>query len=324
MGVRKALTTLSLILISYTAAAQTPTRTARIGMLCPVQCAGPGYDAFDDELRKLGWVEGRNLIVERRGGEGRSERLPGLAAELVRSEPDLIVAASTQPARAAKDATSSIPIVFSFVADPVGIGLVQSLARPGGNVTGVTTLVPGSFIVKSFEILRELLPNAQRVALLANPSNEITRLRLPLEVPLASQYGFQVDVIDVRTPEELPDAIEKAKQLGVDALVNTGDPVLIIPPNRMPDLAAQAGIPAIYLFREMVKAGGLISYGPDSLAIARRHAHFVDRVLRGASAAETPIEQPSTFDLVINLKTAKALGLAVPPSLLSSAEEVME
>jgi putative ABC transport system substrate-binding protein len=293
-------------------------------MLCPVQCAGPGYDAFDDELRKLGWVEGRNLIVERRGGEGRSERLPGLAAELVRSEPDLIVAASTQPARAAKDATSSIPIVFSFVADPVGIGLVQSLARPGGNVTGVTTLVPGSFIVKSFEILRELLPNAQRVALLANPSNEITRLRLPLEVPLASQYGFQVDVIDVRTPEELPDAIEKAKQLGVDALVNTGDPVLIIPPNRMPDLAAQAGIPAIYLFREMVKAGGLISYGPDSLAIARRHAHFVDRVLRGASAAETPIEQPSTFDLVINLKTAKALGLAVPPSLLSSAEEVME
>jgi putative ABC transport system substrate-binding protein len=311
-------------LISYTAAAQTPTKTARIGMLCPVQCAGPGYDAFDDELRKLGWVEGRNLIVERREGEGRSERLPGLAAELVRSRPDLIVAASTQQARAAKDATSSIPIVFSFVADPVGIGLVQSLARPGGNVTGVTTLVPGSSIVKSFEILRELLPNAQRLALFANPSNEITRLRLPQELPLASQYGFQVDVIDVRTPEELPAAIEKAKQLGVDALVNTGDPVLIIPPNRMPDLAAQAGIPAIYLFREMVKAGGLISYGPDSLAIARRHAHFVDRVLRGASAAETPIEQPSTFDLVINLKTAKALGLAVPPSLLSSAEEVME
>ena len=144
------------------------------------------------------------------------------------------------------------------------------------------------------------------------------------ELPLASQYGFQVDVIDVRTPEELPDAIEKAKQLGADALVNTGDPVLIIPPSRMPDLAARAGIPALYLFREMVRAGGLISYGPDFLAIARRHAHFVDRVLRGASPAETPVEQPSKFDLVINLKAAKALGLAVPPSLLSSAEEVIE
>jgi putative ABC transport system substrate-binding protein len=293
-------------------------------MLCPVQCAGPGYDAFEDELRKLGWVEGRNLIVERRGGEGRSERLPGLAAELVRSEPDLIVAASTQPARAAKDVTSSIPIVFSFVADPVGIGLVQSLARPGGNVTGVTTLVPGSSIVKGIEILRELLPNAERVALLANPSNEVSRRLLSQEVPLASQYGFKAEVIDVRTPEELPDAIGKAKQLRADALVNIGDPVLTIPPNRMPDLAAQAGIPAIYLFREMVKAGGLISYGPDPLAIARRHAHYVDRILRGASPLDLPVEQPTKYELIINLKTAEALGLTVPSLLLSQADEVIE
>jgi putative ABC transport system substrate-binding protein len=301
-----------------------PINVARIGMLCPVQCAGAGYTAFDDELRKLGWEEGRNLLVERRGADGRSERLPELATELVRSRPDLIVAAAAQPARAAKDATSDIPIVFSFVADPVGVGLVHSLTRPGGNVTGVTTLIPGSFIVKNFEILRELLPNAKRLALLTNPSNDVARLRLRQEVPMARQYGFEADVIDARTPEEVPDAVNRARQLGADALVNVGDPVLSNPPNRVPDLAAQAAIPAIYLSREAVRAGGLISYGPDFLAIARRHAHVVDRVLRGIPPADVPIEQPTKFDLTINLKAATALGVTVPPTLLAQADEVIE
>jgi putative ABC transport system substrate-binding protein len=312
------------LLLTCGAAAQAPAKMVRIGMLCPVRCAGSGYNAFDDELRQLGWLEGRNLVVERKAAEGHYDRLPGLAAELVRSRPDLIVAASPPPARAARDATSQIPIVFSFVADPIGLGLVQSLARPGGNVTGVTTLVPGEFIAKNFEILRELLPNAQRVALLFNPVNEVSRRRVSIELPMAAQYGFQADPIEVRTPEDVPGAIAKAKALGADALINVGDAVTQTPPNRVPDLAAQAGLPAIHLPRELVQAGGLISYGPDFLAVARRHAHLVDRVLRGTSPAEVPVEQPLKYELVINLKTARTLGLTVPPSLLSQADEVIE
>lgn len=199
MALRKALATLSLILISYAAAAQTPTKTARIGMLCPVRCAGPGYTAFDDELRKLGWIEGSNLTIERRALVGRYERASELAAEVVRSRPDLIVGPGAPIARALKEATSEIPIAFSFVADPVQIGLIQSLARPGRNVTGVAAITPGTFLAKQFEILRELLPQAQRVAVLVNPANDDYRLVLAREVPMASQLGLQVEVIEVRT-----------------------------------------------------------------------------------------------------------------------------
>ena len=321
---REAIATFFLALLTSAVVAQTPTKTARIGMLCPVRCAGAGYTAFDDELRKLGWVEGSNLTVERRGSEGRYERLPDLAAELVRSRPDLIVAATSQPARAAKDVTSEIPIVFSFVGDPVGVGLVQSLARPGGNVTGVTSLVPGAYNAKSFEIIKELLPNAQRVAALTNPMNESARLRMSLEVPMVSQLGLQIEVIEVRAPEEIPGAVAKAKRLGADALVIVADPILIIPPNRIPDLVAQAALPAIYQARDAVQAGGLIAYSPDVIGIARRHAHYVDRILRGASPAELPVEQPTKYELVINLKTAKTLGLTVAPTLLVRADEVIE
>jgi putative tryptophan/tyrosine transport system substrate-binding protein len=214
--------------------------------------------------------------------------------------------------------------VFSFIADPVGVGLVQSLARPGGNATGVTSVVPGSYIGKNFEILRELLPDARRLAVLWNPANSMSRLRVPAELSLASQFGFQVDLIEARTPEEIPGAIAKAKALGADALLSVFDPVLNTPANRMPDLAIQAGLPSIYQTREVVQAGGLISYSPDSLGIARRHAHYVDRVLRGASPSDLPVEQPTTYNLIINLKTAKTLGLTVPPSLLSRADEVIE
>jgi putative ABC transport system substrate-binding protein len=310
-------------LLTCAAPAQTPTKTAHIGMLCPIRCAGPDYTAFENELRKLGWVEGQNLTIERRASEGRYERLPKLAAELVGSRPDLIIAVTPQPARAAKDATSKIPVVFSVVADPVGVGLVHSHARPGGNVTGVTGLVPGAY-GKNFEILRELLPQAQRVAVLTNPANDVSRLRLALEAPIASQFGFQLDVIEVRASEEIPGAVEKAKALGSDALVVIGDSMLNNPPNRIPDLAAKAALPAIYQPRDVVQAGGLISYSPDFLAVVSRHAHLVDRILRGASPADVPVEQPTKYDLIINLKTAKALGLSVPPSLLARADEVIE
>jgi putative ABC transport system substrate-binding protein len=319
-----ALATTLFVLLTCAAVAQTPAKTAYVGMLCPTRCAGIGYTAFDDELRKLGWIEGHNLTIERRGAEGHYERLPQLAAELVRLRPDLIIAASVQPALAAKNATSEIPVVFSFIADPVGVGLVQSLARPGGNVTGVTSLVIGSYLGKNFEVLRELLPKAQRVAVLMNPDNSVPRLRLPLELPMASQFGFQADVIEARTPAELPGAIAKAKALGADALLSVGDPVLSTPANSIPDLANQAMLPAIYQTREIVQAGGLISYSPDFLGVARRHAHYVDRILRGASPSGLPVEQPTKYDIIINLKTAETLGLTVPASLLSRVDEMIE
>jgi putative ABC transport system substrate-binding protein len=159
---------------------------------------------------------------------------------------------------------------------------------------------------------------------LMNPDNSMSRLRLPLELPLAPQFGFQVDVIEARTQEDIPAAIAKAKQLGADALLSVGDPILNTPPNIIPDLAIQAALPSIYQTREVVQAGGLISYGPDFLGVARRHAHYVDRILQGASPSDLPIEQPTKYELIINLKTAKALGLTVPPSLLSQADEVIE
>jgi putative ABC transport system substrate-binding protein len=312
------------ILLTFGVAAQVPDKTARIGMLCPVRCAGPGYTAFEDELRKLGWIEGHNLTIERRALEGRYERVAEFAAEVVRSRPDLIVGPGAPIARALKDATSEIPIAFSFVGNPVEIGLVQSLAHPGRNVTGVAAITPGAFLAKQFEILRELLPQAQRVAVMVNPANDDHRLILVREVPMTAQLGLQIDVIEVRAPEEVPAAIEKAKVLGAEGLLVLGDAILNTPPNRVPDLLARTPIPALYANRDAVLAGGLISYIPDMSAIARRHAQYADRILRGASPAEMPIEQPSQYNLIVNLKTARTLGLTVPPSLLSQADEVIE
>ena len=277
------------------------------------------------ELRRLGWIEGTNLAVERRAAEGEYDRLPNLAAELVALKPDVIVGPSSTVARAVKDATSDIPIVFSFVGDPVGSGLVQSLAHPGSNLTGVTGIVTGEYLAKNFEILQELLPTAKRMAALGNASNETSRRRLSVEVPIASQHlGLPIDVIEVSSSEEVPAAIAKVKQLGADGLVVVSEAMLSTPPNRIPDLVANAKLPTIYQAPEMVQAGGLIAYSWDTAGVVRRHAQLVDRVLRGANPAETPVEQPTKYNLVINLKTATALGLVVPAMLLARADEVIE
>ena len=300
---------------------QTASRPARIGMLCATVCP----TVVLDELRQLGWIEGSTILIDRKPAASRLERLPQLAKELVQSKPDLIIATSVQPVRAAKDATSEIPIVMLYVADPVGIGLAQSLARPGGNLTGVTTLVPGGITAKALQLLKELLPTARRIAVLINPTNEVTNRLVPIEAPpAAAQLGFQLDVIEVREIEELAAAVARAKKQGADALLVPGEPMFHVPPNRLPDLAAEAKLPAIYLPRTLVEAGGLMSYSPDFDAIERRGAHYVDRILRGANPAELPIEQPTRYQLVINLKTAKALGLDVPSSLLAVADEIIE
>jgi putative tryptophan/tyrosine transport system substrate-binding protein len=251
-----ALATAICLLLTCAATAQAPTKTARIGMLCPVRCAGSGYTAFHDELRKLGWIEGSNLTIERRALEGRYERVSELAAEIVRSRPDLIVGPGAPIARALKEATSEIPIAFSFVAHPIEIGLVQSLARPGRNVTGVAAITPGAFLAKQLEVLSELLPQAQRVAVLATPANDDYRLALAREMPMAARLGLQIDVIEVRTRDEVPSAVDKAETLRAEGVLVLGDAMLNTPPNRVPDLLAQAALPALYSNRELVLAGG--------------------------------------------------------------------
>jgi putative ABC transport system substrate-binding protein len=314
-----------LLVFASAAVGQPAPRVARVGMLCSVSCTVDGYDALSDELRKLGWIEGTTLVIERKEAGRRFDRLPELAADLVRSKPDLIVAFTPQPSRAAKDATSEIPIVMLFVADPVGVGLAASLANPGGNLTGVATLVPGAFMGKGLELLRELLPQAKRIAAFINPSNETNRVLFPREAPpAAAKLGFQLDIINVRGAGEIPGAVAAAKAAGAEALWIIGDPIFHAPPNMLPDLALQAGLPSSYLIRDIVQAGGLISYGPDFLALFRRGAYYVDRILKGAKPADLPIEQPTKFLLAINLKTAKSLGLEIPVSLLTRADELIE
>ncbi len=306
------------------AQAQQTEKVVRLGIICGARCEGRGYDALKDGLVPLGWVEGRNLIVDRRGAGGEQERLPALAAELVALKPDLIVAVAPQPTRAAKDAAGTIPIVMVAVADPVGVGLVQSLARPGGTITGFTTLIPGGFGSKQLELLTQALPEATRIAALVNPKNDVAMKLFPTDVPpAAARLGVQLQVIEVSSPVQLERAIEAAVRERAEGLLVYGDPMFHTPPQRLPELAARAGLPAMYLVREVVQAGGLMSYGPDFEDMFHRAAGYVDRILKGAKPADLPIEQPAKFQLVINVKTATALGRTIPSSLLQRADEVI-
>ena len=305
--------------------AQRTERVAHIGMLCTVRCESGGIDALRDGLRSAGWVEGGNLHIEYRAAGGQTDRLPALAQELVDLKPDLIVALSPQPSRAAKNATSSIPIVFIAVADPVRIGLVESLAHPGGNATGAATLVPGGFIAKQLDILKQAVPKATRIAVLINPTNEVSRALFPLEgPPAARQLGVQLQMLEVRTPDEIEHAIDAAVKEKADALWVQTDQIFNSPMRRIPDLALRAGLPSMSLLGEQVTAGGLISYGPDFIELYRRGAVYIDKILKGAKPPDVAVEQPTKFQLVINLKTAKALGITIPQSLLLRADEVIQ
>jgi putative tryptophan/tyrosine transport system substrate-binding protein len=311
-----------LLVFASAAATQPAPKVARIGMLCAPTCDTIYNAAFFDELRKLGWVEGTTLVIERKDPDNRLDQLPALAADLLRSKPYLIVAVAAQAALAAKKATSDIPVVMLFVGDPVGLGLASSLARPGGNMTGVTALVPGGFIGKMLDIIREALPQAKRIAVVINPLNPNHRKLYPETPPAAAKLGFQIDLFEVREAGGFPDAVAAAKARGAEALYVFADAIFSFPPNRVPDLAAQAGLPSMSLDPSFAQAGGLMAYGPDFFALARRGAHYVDQILKGAKPAEFPIEQPAKFLLVINLKTAKSLGVEIPASL--SADEVIE
>jgi putative tryptophan/tyrosine transport system substrate-binding protein len=280
---------------------------------------------WQEGLRGHGWIEGKNLIMDYRYFEGHAERLPALAAELVGLKPDLIVCSSPQAALALKSATANIPILFVAVADPVGIGLVQSLSRPGGNITGFTTIAPGDFIGKRIEILRELVPGASKIALLANPDNPMHRLELAEEIPrTARKLGVALPIVEARTAEELDAAFASAAAQHADAIVDIGDPLTFQQAPRVVALAAKHHLPATYLFRQSANEGGLIVYGPDLFDLFRRAVGYVDKILKGTKPSDLPVEQPTKFELVINLKTAKELGLTVPSSLLVRADEVIE
>jgi putative ABC transport system substrate-binding protein len=313
----------AILLMPLDASAQTSSKVHRIGTLdmTSPDLRSPTQMAFYEELRKLGYVEGQNLVVERRSASGEPDRLPALARELVALRPDLIVAGGPQPNSAVKDATSTIPIVMYAVADPVQAGLVTNLARPGGNLTGVTTVVAGGIMAKMLDLLHQVAPKATRIGMLVNPTNAMHRILVPREIPEAArQLGVQIILVEARTADEIEPAIMAAVSQRAEALFIHGDGVFNSSPERIPQIVARTGLPAIYFFRAQVQAGGLMSFGPDFVALSRRAASYVDRILKGAKPGDLAIEQPSKIDLVINLKTAKALGLTIPQLLQVQAE----
>jgi ABC-type uncharacterized transport system substrate-binding protein len=281
-------------------------------------------DAWRSGLRERGWIEGKNLVVEYRHYSENPDRLPILAAELVALAPHLVIAVGPQASLALKSATATIPIVFVGVANPVVIGFIQSLSHPGGNMTGLTSVVAGDFVAKQVEILRELVPSASKIALLVNPGNAMHRWALDDEIPRAARnLGVALPTVEATTPEELDMAFASAANQHADAIIVFGDDLTNRQAPRVVSLAAKHNLPAMYLFRRYAN-GGLVVYGPDITDLLRRAGGYVDKILKGTKPADLPVEQPTKFELVINLKTAKALGLTVPPSLLARADEVIE
>jgi putative ABC transport system substrate-binding protein len=284
----------------------------------------PYLAAFRQGLSETGYVEGQNLTIEYRWAEGRYDRLPALAADLVSRKVDLIVASGALPsALAAKNATSTIPIVFTGVGDPVGVGLVASLARPGGNLTGFD-LMSTELMPKRFELLSELVPQARAMALLVNPNYANTE-RIIREVQEAARgRGVQLHILKAGTESEIDAAFALLVELHAGALLVGADPFFNRQREQLVTLASRHSVPASYEFREFAAAGGLISYGSNPTAISRQVGLYVGRILKGEKPADLPVEQPTRFELVINLNTAKALGLTVPPSILAHADEVIE
>jgi putative ABC transport system substrate-binding protein len=304
---------------------QQPGKTPRIGWLGGPsrEAAEPFVQAFQGGMKDLGWVEGRNVVIEWRFAGGRAERLADLAAELVRLQVDVIVVPSTPTAVAAKNATRTIPIVTIAVGDPVDLGLGASLARPGGNITGLTSVVNPEIAGKQLDLLKKTVPRVSRVAVLWNPVTAGAALSLREMQVAAPALGVQLQPLEARSPDHLDDAFAAMATQRAGALLVIGDIMFLTHRARLADLAARNRLPAMYTHREYVETGGLMAYGPDLRDIFRRAAAYVDRILKGANPAELPVERPTKFELVVNLKTAKALGLAVPQSVLSGVDEII-
>jgi putative ABC transport system substrate-binding protein len=308
------------------AEAQQAGKTHRVGLLTGGSEPGSRtrLEAFRKGLRELGYIDGQSIAVEYRYGNNNYDRLPALAAELVRLNVSVIVANGTPASLAAKQATSITPIVMFETADPVGSKLVSSLAKPGGNITGVAQLVSTELFGKQLEMLKEMLPKLSRVGLLFNPANPVQRTALNSTQVAAQVLGITVQPVSVDHPSKLETELAGATRNGVGALIVTRDNIFVDHLGRLVDLTARYGMPTMYGSRPFANAGGLIAYGPDPADTAQRAAVYVDKILKGAKPADLPVEQPAKFELVINLRTAKALGLTIPPSLLLRADQVID
>jgi putative ABC transport system substrate-binding protein len=313
---------LLLLAAPLAAEAQPAGKVYRIGILVPGSTS-PQIQAFREGLRDLGYVEGQNLAIEYRSAEDRLERLPGLASELVTLKVDIIYATVTPAAQAAKNATKTIPIVFGASSDPVDYGLVASLARPGGNITGLSNTAP-DLSGKRLELLKEVVPGISRIAVLWNSANPIIARQLRETEVAAQVLGAQLQVVDVRGPDDFARAFRAVTMGRPSALVVLADFLTTGHRGRIAEFAAKNRLPAISEFREFAAAGCLMAYGPSVPDLGRRAAVFVDKILKGAKPADLPVEQPTKFEFVINLKTTKALGLTIPPSVLVRADEVIQ
>jgi putative ABC transport system substrate-binding protein len=308
--------------------AQQPAQVPRIGYLSPGSASAgvflPRDEAFRQGLRDLGYVEGTNIAIDYRFAEGQFDRLADLAAELVRLKVDVIVTVVTQASVAAKEATGTIPIVMVAVSDPVGSKLVASLPRPGANVTGTSSMT-ADVVGKSLELLKEAVPKVSRVAVLWNPENTMFQAHLLRETEAAAGVlAVQLKAFGVRDSGEFDGAFSAITESAVHALLVLGDPMLALHRKRIVDFAETRRLPAMYGVKEFTAAGGLMAYGADMTDRFRRAAAYVDKILKGVRPADLPVEQPTKFELVINLKTARALGLDVPSMLLARADEVIE
>jgi ABC-type uncharacterized transport system substrate-binding protein len=280
-------------------------------------------NAFHDALQALGWIEGKNVIYEGRYAENRLDRLRQLVGELLRLNVDVIVAGGTPAPLAAKQATTTVPIVMTAAADPLGSGLVASLARPGGNVTGLS-LMSADLVGKRLELLNELLPGLSRIAVLWNANHPFSAFVFKETVRAAQTMRIDVQSLEVRSPDDIDSALITATRQNASALIAVEDPLTTDYRQQIADFAVENRLPAIYGLRMFVDAGGLLSYGADLADLYRRAAGYVDKILRGAKPSELPVEQPTKFELVINLKTAMVLSLTIPPTVLTIADEVIE
>jgi putative ABC transport system substrate-binding protein len=312
------------------ALAQQSGKQTKIGVLSPNSPAGNGYrltellQAFRQRLEHLGHIEGRDIAIEFRYADGNFDRLPGLAAELVKQKVDIIVTLYTPAAVAARKATSAIPIVAISVTDPVGQGLVESLARPGGNVTGLTFSVGLDIFSKGLELLKEAVPGLQMVAVLLNPANSFHEAAANQMEAAALALNLRARVFQARRPEEIATAFEAMAQAHYGAVCIVADALLASERSQIVKLAMTYQLPSMHQLRDQAEAGGLMSYGPDLTDIYRRAATYVDAIIRGAKPADLPVQQPTKFELVINLATARGLGLTILPTLLVRADEVIE
>jgi putative tryptophan/tyrosine transport system substrate-binding protein len=311
-----------LFALCFPAQAQQPTKIPRIGFLTAssLSAVSGRIEAFRQVLRELGYTEGKTIVIEYRYAEGKLDRLPALVAELVRLKVDIIVSGGPQVTHAAKEATGTIPIVMGFDYDPVGNGLIASLARPGGNITGLSTLAP-EISGKQLELLKEIVPRLSHVAVLQT----VPRAQVLKEMELAAgALGVKLQYLDVRGPKDIETAFREARKARADAVVVLASPILESARAQVADFAAKDRLPTIYHVAEFVEAGGLMSYGVSFIDLYRRAATYVDKILKGAKPADLPVEQPTKFELVINLKTAKKIGLTIPPNVLARADKVIK